>query len=184
MTDRPDAVVVELVVDGNDRIVALGAGWEDAAEAGNAPALAPARVVGRSLYDYVCGDDTTMFVRVMLAGARHRKAPTVRPYRCDTPTHKRWMEMEMQPRENGEVRIVHRLLRLQELPQRVAPLLGHGDKLPKRCSNCNKVRLEGSWHEPDAPAVVRHMIRHGEDFGVIYGICPDCRPPVGVPSGA
>ena len=174
-TDPAASGIVELLVDRHDVIVALGTGWDDAATEGNAPALQGDALIGRSLYDFIDGDDTVMFVRVMLAGARSRGTVTVRPYRCDSPTHRRWMEMEMQPRGNGEVLIRHRLLRSALLPSRVAPLSGHGARLPKRCSQCNQLRLDGVWHEPDAPAVLEHLGKAGENFRVIYGICPQCQ---------
>jgi hypothetical protein len=166
---------VELVVNRDDIIIAVGHGWDAAASIGAADALLADAVIGRSLYDYVCGDDTSMFVRVMISGARQRLQPTVRPYRCDSPTHRRWMEMEMVPRPNGDVAITHRILKTEPMPQRVAPLAGHGKLLPKRCSICNRLRLAGEWHEPDTRAVATHIATAGERFGVIYGICPTCK---------
>lgn len=140
-------------IDHNDRIVALNADWDtQAAEGDGGPRCTTAAIIGRPLMDFLAGDATRMFMRSALQAVRLLGQTRRLPYRCDSPSDRRRLEMVMSPLPGGGVRIEHVLVeQTPRLPglQRLARA-GHmaGGWC---CSQCLSVKLMGAseWQPPE-----------------------------------
>src|SRR5262249_54871616 len=71
-------------IDRGDVIAEVGGAWLAFALANYAPELAPEKVVGRPLWDFVVGPTTRQLYRDLLARARSGRAARF-PFRCDGP---------------------------------------------------------------------------------------------------
>lgn len=162
-------------LDIGDVIVNVAPGWESFAQQNNAPELDARRVIGRNLLSFVHGDVTRMYVRTLIQSARLLRKPLVRPYRCDSPDHRRFMEMCLTLENSGLLRWEHRMVRSEPLARRLEFQVA--SKLPRRrgvvrCSMCNRLKSSHGWAEPDAGEILD--LPDGGTIPVIYGVCPNC----------
>lgn len=173
--------MVSLTVDRFDRIIAVSSNWEDVALQGHAEdSLGLTLVVGKSLRQFIRGDDTRMYTEASLKLCRLRNEMLYRQYRCDSPTHKRFMKLELVPLPDKTVQMNHFLLKeepfanpvniedMTEEPQTVS------DGIIKyvRCSLCNALKPVGSqqWIDPD-----KLSAEAASDVKVIHSVCPNCK---------
>jgi hypothetical protein len=176
--------VVSYTVDKTDTIVAVSGQWDAFARENGGEKLQASAVIGRKLDQFITGDATRMFVRTMIMSARTLKRPIYRPYRCDSPKLKRFMEMTILPNEDGTVELVHRELHNEPLAQKplliVAPK-GSISALLKRCSLCNRIETQGIWSEIDEALDANRLEPGTRSLKVVYGVCPDCLTRRGIP---
>ena len=160
-------------------IAQVSASWDAIAVANEGPKAIAEQVVGRPLREFVHGDTSWMWVETVLSVVHHLGRPKVRPYRCDTPTHRRFMTMTVEPWDTG-LQVTHRTDRTEPLAQpvdvRFANGAGAADLL--RCSVCNRVQVNAHWIEPDVYAQTFDL----STLHVQHVVCDDClQAPLGSP---
>jgi hypothetical protein len=174
----PGDGAMSYTLDHADCIVAVGGAWDDFARVNQGDAVLSSKVVGRKLDQFIHDDVTRMFVRSLLMAARLLRKPISRPYRCDAPALKRFMEMTVTPDAVGGLEVTHRELRSEPMLHRVqlvAAPPGSEAVFTKRCSLCNRVQAKGVWSEVDAAVQAGRLTDNGAGLKVFYGVCPDCR---------
>ena len=162
---------IEYVLDHRDRIISVGEAWDHFADENGGMNVSSKDVIGRPLWDFVAGDTTRMWLETLFGSARLCGRTIERPYRCDSPNLKRFMQMRIGFEQGGILRIEHKILATEK---RSAPV--HFQYRAKalrntrqRCSICGRVK-NGNWHEPiEANAEVPAVIL------VVYTVCEDCR---------
>ncbi|MFW6343049.1 MAG: hypothetical protein ACOC00_08505 [Halothiobacillaceae bacterium] len=168
---------IRVVIDDQGVITDIGGGWAQAAEQGGAAdALAVDRVIGRPLARFVGSDATRMYYNAVFKLARLRRQSLTREYRCDSPTHKRFMEVTVTPLSDGGIEMLHQLLHEEPFEHAFTPMpvtrpdarLGTA----VRCSICNRIRLAGTqeWVEPE-----RLVEQQARTLSVVHSVCPDCK---------
>jgi hypothetical protein len=175
VSDMAAFPIVRYRVNADDVIVSVGGAWDEFATENDAPSLLAQQVVGRHLRAFITGDTTRMFISAMLEGVRARQTSLVRPYRCDSASARRHMEMTLEPQPEGCVELTHRIVRLEPLRRHVSIAAAPGSstsRLTVRCSICNRLSREGRWVEPDEDP---RPAQAGTALRVAYGICPECQ---------
>ena len=175
-----------LTVNRDNVIVEVGEDWLTQAEAGGArDQLAVNKVLNRPIGQFAKDDNTRMYIAACLSLCRIKKTTIFRPYRCDSPTHQRYMELELVPYENGQVEMVHYLLKSEplqkslniedvtELSDQVAAL-NEGVGYTLRCSMCNSIQLPGTdeWLDPADYVQLECARPH---LNVIHTVCNCCK---------
>jgi len=163
-------------LDARDRIVRTCANWDGFALDNDGIAAVGKNVRGESLWDFVMGDPTRIWLSTVLSLARLRDEPVKRPYRCDSPTEKRYMEMVVSREgKKGDLLLTHRILRAEPVrpPLSFVAARASGPWMA-RCSICNRVLADNRWTEPQE-AFRRGLLPEDGSIPVIYGVCPDCR---------
>lgn len=177
--DDNEAFLPELSywIDLSEVIVDVSADWELFARDNGGNGLDARQVIGRNLLGFVHGDVSRMFVRTLVQSARLQRRPMIRPYRCDSPTTRRYMEMRLSLDDSGLLRWDHRTVRTEPMrhplfftTQQQGKALGRAGRIV-RCSMCNRVKLGSNWGEGDQ--VIENCAQDSEIL-VIYGVCPDC----------
>ena len=164
---------ISYVVDRDMTICGIGGDWDRIAQENDGEGCVCAMVLGSNLKDHISDDTTRMWVEAAIRIARTSRVPVRKLYRCDTPDLRRTMEMVVTRVEDGRVEIVHRLLSTERPGPTVeithikrgtaqVPEIG-----PRKCSICNKVRIDGTWTDP-------FELGRDVSFTVDTGICPDC----------
>lgn len=162
---------IQYRLDKSDLIVDVGGAWDRMAVENGGNELCGHSVLGRSLYDFISGDVSKMFVRTIIDGVRVLRRPRTVPYRCDSPGLRRFMEMSISCEDGGGLLLEHRQLRTEATGRRfdftvgVAPVR----QMVVRCSHCNSVKFSGVWGEPE-----RVLPEAPGKVPVIYGVCPNC----------
>jgi hypothetical protein len=164
-------------IDRDDVITFLDEEWKGFARENGAPGLAD--VAGRSLWDFVVGADVREIYRRMLDRVREDGGSIGFPFRCDAPALRRFLEMEIVPRQGGEVEFRSRLVAVDERPELIALLTTEAQATPSdevfvSCSWCRRFRVESGWVE--AEEAIRELGLFGgvPSPRISHGICEDC----------
>ena len=173
-------------LDASDRIQAVNASWDAFARENDGEAILEDRVLGKPIRQFISGDPTKMWLDTLVAYARISEEKITREYRCDSPDTKRFMEMSVAPEADKQVRLTHRILKVEAMEPPVAfetapesasdaalnPAPNQIQFLCFRCSICNRVQVQGQWQEGDAAARAGHL---DPSPRVIYRVSESCR---------
>ena len=160
-------------IDERDLIVRTSANWDDFARDNDGVTAKAALVLGQPLRNFISDDNTRMWLEAMIQYVRVSGKTMVRPYRCDSPREKRFMEMEIRLEDDGSLCLRHLVLRIEK---RTEPC-DFSFKSKKfaaslsRCSVCNRVSAGGTWFEVED--FIRRYNRGRME--VSHDVCPDCR---------
>lgn len=171
---RPD---VTYQLDPADRIIDVNEAWQAFADANAGAALRAPAILGQSLWDHISDPTTVELYRQMLQRVR-RHAGTVRfEFRCDSPTRRRLLAMEIAPDRAGTVRFTTQSIR--EEPREPVPVL---DATVDRaappitiCGWCKRVDVgEGRWEEIEAAVETLRIFDRDTMPLLSHGMCPTC----------
>lgn len=163
-------------IDRNDKIIVLWGDWYTSALTGNEPSLAhPASVVDKSLFDFISDKPTRKFYKKLFKRCRELMISQEIEYRCDSPTHKRFMKMEITPRENESLDLVNTtLLEIPFItPVHIKTVHPDSDDISAhRCSICNDLKLVGTrhWIKPSS-----FRFQGKNTFTVTHDVCDTCK---------
>jgi len=163
-------------LDGDNRIIEIGPGWDEFALANDCPAAMVERVLNRPLAEFVAGREVLQLLHELIELARSRGG--VRPigFRCDAPGLQRMMEWRAERGADDEVLVHTRLL--GTMPRRRNPILDvalpHADELLSVCSWCKRARLEDDWVDTDEAAARLGVFLRDRPPAITHGICPAC----------
>ncbi|SFR58886.1 hypothetical protein [Thiomicrospira sp. ALE5] len=178
--DSSDTGQMTVVVDRHNVIISLSTHWTEAAEqAGAADSLAPEKIIGRPLSSFIRSDSTRMYIESCLQVCRLKQSVMFREYRCDSPSHKRFMELQLTPCPDGAVAMTHSLLREEAFEYSVniedsTPDEGKPSGVDYkyiRCSMCNSLKPLGSNSWTDPAELGDKLVKPTK---VIYSVCPKC----------
>ena len=162
-------------VDASDRIVAVNEEWGAFAAANDGCALADP--VGESLWRHIGDQGSRDLYSLLLTSVRVSGRAVTYPFRCDSPTLRRLMEMSVSPGDDGDLVFSSRVVSTEPLPHAVM----FGQSLPYSigrvdiCGNCRKVRDRGNWTDIIDLFDRGQITARRNSFTAIYRICPDCR---------
>ena len=176
--DEPDSRLVYRV-DASDTITYVNPQWAKFARENDANSLAAASAVGRSLWDYVSGADTQQVYRHLFAEVRAGRTITV-PFRCDSPTLRRYQEMRLTPLREGGIECESRLLKQEVRDLGPLALLETGGTRSNvsitMCSWCKRVQDPvGTWLDLEKAVAVMQLLSTHPPPAVTHGICSSCR---------
>lgn len=169
-------ITTSLVVNRYNKIIELGSDWLVQAKLYEAESLLTTeKILNQPLAKFVSDDNTIMYLEASLSLCRLKNQVLYRPYRCDTPTHKQFMELELTPLQDGKVKMTHYLLKSEpfESPVNFIAIKFDPDqnKVIKRCSLCNRIQgIESDkWEEPE------DYFKGRSDLLTIHTVCPECK---------
>lgn len=169
--------IVSYWLDPADRIVNVNLSWDLFARAnGGNHQLLSSEIQGRSVFTFITGDQTRMYLEALLQHARFLNRSISRNYRCDSPTLKRFMSMSITPVTASLVQLDHTLLKCEPFEQ---PIMYRHEPDPQaqalpRCSVCTRLMIKGVWLSPE-DAEILGLLTPGKPLPVTYRICPSCR---------
>lgn len=160
-------------LDQDENIISISNNWEDFAVENGSTCLGAEEVIGKPISKFISRDPTRMWFNTLLQLSKISQTPVEREYRCDSPEIKRFMKMKITPEKEGQFRVDHILLKVEEQPYQIFINPAQENSLKpinKRCSICGRIFENGSWEEPDQIGS-----EDRNSFQVIYTVCPDCR---------
>ena len=169
--------IISWELETDNRIVSVAGDWTSFASENGAPELAPASVVGQSLWTFVHGSEIRSMYTQMFERARATREPIRFRYRCDAPNYRRNMRMSIEPAGDGRL-----YLQSEMLGEEPRPWIGALDREARRsdtlldiCSVCRRVHVPHSrWLEPE-DAAEHHDALLGEDAPMLVErLCDDC----------
>jgi len=142
-------------------------GWTDAGAS-----------LGRSLWDYVAGEDLKKVQRLLLRRIRDEVGEVELPFRCDGPNVRREMDVRIKAGRGGRAVLFSAKVRLEEARERPQPLLdpaaSRGPETLAMCGWCDRFEVEGEWVEVEEAARRLELFDRPDMPVLSHGICPEC----------
>ncbi|RMF02291.1 MAG: hypothetical protein D6768_08605 [Chloroflexi bacterium] len=177
MIQVSDDLVFVYQIDGNDKITFVDEAWLLFARQNDAPELTRETVLGHILWKFI-GDATTVEIyKRLLNRVRATQLPVTVPFRCDSSTRCRYMEMEMVSLGNGVVQFNSRILTLEERAEvkLLSSRIDRSAEVVNMCSWCKKIKTApGCWVEVEEATREMNLFHTIFPPMISHGICPDC----------
>lgn len=168
---------VQYVIDAEDKLVDLGATWDDFALANDGGDVVTSKVAGRSLWEFIFDKSTALLYKSLLERVRSTGNPARFGFRCDSPNLRRHLVMTLSPLQDGCVEFRNNIVKLEP---REAKAYFHAALAGARayfymCSICNKVRPRETkdWCEVE-DAFQDHISTCEKPVQVLYKVCRHC----------
>jgi hypothetical protein len=163
-------------IDENDHLIRVDEGYYRFAEENGWREAGGS--LGRSLWDYVSGDEMRKLQRLLLRRIRDEVRDVELPFRCDGPGVRREMGIRIVARPGGRVVLFSARLRSQLLRELAQPLLDpeapRAEETIEMCGWCDRFDVDGEWVEVEEAARRLGLFERSELPRLSHGICPDC----------
>ncbi|HSS04355.1 MAG TPA: hypothetical protein VLK89_04085 [Solirubrobacterales bacterium] len=134
--------------------------------------------LGRSLWDFVAGNDVKRLQRLLLRRIREGVREVELPFRCDGPDVRREMDIRIAADRTGRVVLFSAQLRSEEQWEEPQPLLDprapRDDDFLTMCAWCDRFLVEGEWVEVEEAAKRLELFRRNAMPTLDHGVCPQC----------
>ena len=162
-------------VNDQDEIVYVNDEWDRFAEANEGEGVASSRVLHRPLWDFIGDSTTRVLYRQVLKQIREGRIIRF-ALRCDAPTCRRLLEMDITRGENGTVEFRTSTLSEWHRPAPIwpSPNAVSSDELLRVCGWCNKVKVDGAWEEVEQAIVSLRLFELPLLPSLTHGICDPC----------
>lgn len=169
--------VFEYRLDPGDAIDYVSDPWLAFARENGAPQLVAQAVLGRSIWEFIADQPTRDLYRQVFTAVRATDRPAVVPFRCDSPTLRRFMRLEIRHEPGCGIKLKSILVRAEPCARQ--PLLDietpHSDKHVTMCSCCKQVLIEPQgWVPLEAANRHPHVCPDEHRPNVHYEVCPAC----------
>jgi hypothetical protein len=162
-------------INNQDHLVKVDAGYYRFAEENGWDA---SNSLGRSLWDFVSGDEMRKLQRLLLRRLRDEVRQVELPFRCDGAAVRREMAIRIAAHPSGNTVLFSARVRAEEWRDEIQPLLD--PEVPRRvetitmCGWCDRFEVEGEWVEVEV-AVAKLELFDLEALPTIdHGVCPHC----------
>ncbi|MDQ1363759.1 MAG: hypothetical protein QG652_1621 [Pseudomonadota bacterium] len=164
-------------IDHDDRLVYLNDVWDRFALENASGHLTGERIRNQRLWDFIADAETRHLHQVLVKRIRTRQVPVQLPFRCDSPSVRRYMMMEMVPAPEAAVEYRCTVLRIEQR----APVLfmeqkgWRGDTLIRMCSWCKKVHTgEDVWMEIEDAIQELQLFERKRLPEISHTMCDEC----------
>lgn len=161
-------------IDAGGRLTFVGDGWNAFAVENRSPELADTAVLGRLLADFIAGRETQHIFDRILARARQGVRMTL-PFRCDSPTERRYLSLDIAAYGPDEVEFRSRVLAVE--PRSSVAVLEpdrpRSEALLTLCSWCNRGLIGDRWAEIEEVVTALRLF-DAELPRLTHGMCPRC----------
>ena len=173
----PVQQIYRYAVDRSDVIAYVDHWWVAFASENGAPELQESSVVGRVIWEFIHDEPTISLYREVHDHVRASGHAVEVPFRCDSPTLKRYMQLTIIPGNEGQLLYESKVIRT--VPQHCEKLLEQTAQRSKSfltmCSFCKRCLLEPSgWLEMEDISLRLRMDDEPSVPELHYTVCPNC----------
>jgi hypothetical protein len=170
--------IIQYMIDAEDRITFVSDNWWFFAEENGAGVdCYPPQLMGRSLWDFIAGEETRHLYAILMAKARAEKKVLQVPIRCDSPDRRRKIIISLKSIGDGHIEFLCRTIRVdtREPVDLLRGDVARTDRLIRICSFCKKVAVAADeWI--DTEKAIERMALFIENTlpRLSHGVCPSC----------
>lgn len=173
---QPRSASYHYSLDPDDRVSSVSNTWLAFARENDAPELTRDHVVGQPIWSFVAGSKIREIYELLFEWVRRHGAVLEVPFRCDSPDCMRFMRLQLQPAEGGQIDLVGILDGEERRPHmrildRLSPRSDYAFPL---CSFCRRVFAFGKWLEPEEAVRRLGWLESEAPPMVEEGVCKDC----------
>ena len=165
-------------IDNTDTIVSVSDNWGYFADANAwSSSLRPEDVVGHKLWDFIQDEETRHLYQEVFKRARRGTPCRAIPFRCDSPTERRYLELVAKALSDGSIQITSTILRTE--PRSSVILLDadtpRSTGMVTVCSMCKKIRVAPrQWAEIEEGLARLRLFEVDSMPQLTHGLCPAC----------
>jgi hypothetical protein len=151
--------------------------WLAFAKENNADGLTESSVVGRVIWDFIADEATRKLYREIHDYVRSSANPILVPFRCDSPTLQRFMQLKISKQATGQLLYESKLLRVvrQKRLALLDPKEDRSENSLTMCSFCKRSLIgASSWLELENISLKLRMYDQQKVPELKYTVCPDC----------
>ncbi len=166
-------------IDADNYIVHIDDRFRSFAVANDAPHLATNDVLGRDLFDYILGEETRHLYEAFFTVVRDEHITVTVPFRCDSPSLMRFMELTMTPTDHGAIDLTGRLLRRESRKPLTLldPHAQRGSQILTLCSFCKRALLKDqNWVSTEDAVRLLDLFGSMIMPRLSHGVCDHCLP--------
>jgi hypothetical protein len=160
-------------IDHNDRLIRLDDGFYRFAEENGWEDVGSS--LGRSLWDFVAGEDVRKLQRMLVRRIRDGVRDVELTCRCDGPGMTREMDVRIVAGSSGRGVLFSARVRSEEVrdePQRLLdPDVPRGEERLPMCAWCDRFEVDGEWVEVEEAAKRLELFRRSELPTIDHTIC-------------
>lgn len=165
-------------INSTDTIIGVSGNWHAYAD-GNAWTghWRPDDVVGQKLWDFIKGPETRHLYRELFRQVRGGRRCRPIPFRCDSPTERRFLELFLETLPGEQIEITSRIVRIE----RRSPVRLLETDTPRSknfitiCSMCKKIKMsQEQWVEIEAGLAHLRLFEDVEMPKLTHGLCFRC----------
>lgn len=176
---RPDYIALyEYSIDNLDQIAKVSSNWDSFEKATqDSERFLSAGIIGLPIWDFIDGVETSLLYRAIFNRIRKHNSSIVIPYRCDSPTVRRTLELHISAKIDGSIDFYSYLLQ-EECREKIDlfdPSFDRSDEHIRVCSICKKVALS-DYHWVEVEAAIAHLglFTTVKLPQITHGLCPEC----------
>lgn len=160
-----------------DLLYQLTSGDEISAVNGAWISSAPSQMLGRPLWDFIADKETRHIYRLLHHRVRTTGAPVRIMFRCDTPSLRRLLELEISA--GAAQGLTYRVRSVEEQTRAPAPLLDprlpRGEAFVTICSWCKRVAAPPlGWLEVEQAVAELSLFAEPKLPQLTHGVCEEC----------
>lgn len=163
-------------IDHEDRLIRLDPGYYRFAEENGWDGAGDS--LGRSLWDFVAGQEMRKLQRMLLRRLRDEVRRVELPFRCDGPGVRREMDIRIAADGSGRAVLFSARLRSEERRDPEQPLLDprapRGARTLTMCGWCDRFEVDGEWVAVEEAAARLGLFDREELPAISHGVCPRC----------
>ncbi len=178
----PSGPIYQYRVDESDAIIWVDQWWLAFANENGATDLIEANVLGRSIYDFIGGEPTKTLYRELHQYVRSSGKSVTVPFRCDSPSLQRFMQVSIHRQGADELLYQSMLLRVESQPfvRLLDSEQARSAAFLTMCSCCKRSMLEPSgWVDLENISLRLRLFDQQAVPALRYTVCPDCEKQVG-----
>ena len=165
-------------LDTEERITDVDGNWlEFARENEGEESCLPDLILNRPLWAFIHDEETRHLYEIIIEKVRSRGKPVTIPFRCDSPSKRRYLELTIKPLPQGRLEFQTKLLKV-ESREPVALLREDAPRSSQHvriCSFCKKVALSDSeWVEIEEAVWRLKLFELARLPQLTHGACPGC----------
>jgi hypothetical protein len=174
VTDGQHSIIYRINL--RDEILFVNDIWNQVVSAHSDSSLLEQNILGRAIWEFINDNLTRDFYKEIIQSVRRNK-PARFNFRCDSPSTRRLMEMDITRQTNEQVQFESKIIRAEKRPfQR---MLDSGalrsDKIIISCSWCKKVNIEKDiWLEIEDAVSAMGIFENAKLPNISHGICKEC----------
>lgn len=164
-------------VDAQDRLIWVSPAWLAFARENGAAQLTEESTLGKSLWSFIADEATCQLYQALMARIRERKSRMTLPFRCDSPSLRRYMWLALVAEDDGHLRLEGTLVKTE--PREYVGLFDAHSRRNRQvltmCSICQRVLIEPlGWIDIDDAVVQLNLLEGDPHPQLRYAICQAC----------
>ncbi|GJL68657.1 MAG: hypothetical protein NPIRA06_12920 [Nitrospirales bacterium] len=169
---------IQYSIDSTDHIRFINEAWLQFACQNDGGHLNRASVIGKSLWEFIEGEDLRQIYRHIFKAVRMKQQAAVFRFRCDSPVCRRFFQLMVSPLQEDELMFsTHPIREVQRDPVLfLDPDVQRRGPFVTICSWCMKVRLPNQgWVELEETVNYLDSLGTGVLPSLTHGICLECQ---------